>query len=120
VSHLQDTLISDRSAFLRDPASAPAGQSIGAFASLHVAIYVTAALAAHLLALRRSVRIVLWILTGLTIISTVYFGWHYLLDDVGGVAIAVTALALARLLTGCDLAALRRPQGVRVPSMEPA
>jgi hypothetical protein len=100
VHHLQTKLLGERSAFLADPSAAGAAQSIGAFASLHVSIYVTAAIGAHLLGLKRAIKIALWTLTGLTAISTVYFGWHYLPDDAGGVVIAVTALGIARLLTG--------------------
>ena len=53
VTDLQILLLDERAAFLRDPAVAGAAQSIGAFASLHVSICVTAALAAHLLGLPR-------------------------------------------------------------------
>jgi membrane-associated phospholipid phosphatase len=83
-------------------------QSIGAFASLHVSIFVTAAIAAHLLGLRRSVKVVAWILVALTVGATIHLGWHYFVDDIGGVVIAVLALALARVLTGVDLSEARR------------
>ena len=42
---------------------------------------LTAALAAHLLGLGRRLKIGLWIWLGLTMLATVYFGWHYFLDD---------------------------------------
>ena len=45
VSHLQTALLNQRLDFLHDPAAAGAAQSIGAFASLHVSIFFTAALA---------------------------------------------------------------------------
>ena len=102
VSDLQRWLLDERVAFLADPTAAGAAQGVGAFASLHVSIFVTGALAAHILGLRRWVKVLLWVLTGLTVLSTVYFGWHYLLDDVGGVAVAVIALAIARLVTGYE------------------
>ena len=92
---LQAILLEQRTEFLRDPALGTA-QSIGAFASLHVSIFVTAALAAHLLGLRRSVKVVAWILVALTVGATIHLGWHYVVDDFGGVVIAVLALALAR------------------------
>jgi hypothetical protein len=114
VSRLQDTLLEQRTAFLRDPAPAGAAQSIGAFASLHFSIYFTAALAAHLLGYPRLVRAAIWVGLAGTATATVYFGWHYVLDDVGGVLIGVTALALARVLTGLDPRAVRRP--LPVPS----
>jgi membrane-associated phospholipid phosphatase len=100
VTHLQERLIGERAAFLHDPSVPGSAQSIGAFASLHVSVWCTAALGAHLLRLPIPVRVVLWVLTGLTMLATVYFGWHYLLDDAGGVAIAVVALAITRAVTG--------------------
>jgi hypothetical protein len=113
VSDLQQWLGEERAEFLANPEAAGAAQSIGAFASLHVSIFVTGALAAHLLGMRRSIIATLWILTALTVLATIYFGWHYLLDDIGGAVIAVVALALARALTGFDIATARR----RVPAL---
>ena len=104
---LQAILLEQRTEFLRDPALGTA-QSIGAFASLHVSIFVTAALAAHLLGLGRAIKTVAWILVVLTVGATIHLGWHYFVDDIGGVAIAVLALAVARVLTGVDLREVRR------------
>jgi hypothetical protein len=104
---LQAVLLEQRVEFLREPAIGTA-QSIGAFASLHVSIFLTGALAAHLLGLHRSVKIVAWMLVALTVGATIHLGWHYFADDLGGVAIAVLAVAIARALTGIDLRAERR------------
>ncbi|MDP9294626.1 MAG: phosphatase PAP2 family protein, partial [Actinomycetota bacterium] len=106
VTHLQDVLLDQRLEFLRDPATGTA-QSVGAFSSLHVSIFFTAVLAAHVLGLDRRVKAGAWILLGLTAAATVYFGWHYVLDDVGGLIIGVMALVLARALTGFSLRAAR-------------
>jgi hypothetical protein len=106
VTHLQDVLLDQRLEFLRDPATGTA-QSIGAFSSLHVSIFFTAALTAHLLGLRLRLKIGVWVLLGLTAAATIYFGWHYVLDDVGGLIIGVMALALARALTGINLRTAR-------------
>ena len=108
VSGLQEALLDARVEFLHDPSAGGAAQSIGAFASLHVSIFFTAALATHLLGLGRFVKIGVWILFALTVVATIYFGWHYVLDDLAGMAIAVTALALAWALTGIDLRSARR------------
>jgi hypothetical protein len=108
VSHLQEILLNQRVEFLRDP-SAGGAQSIGAFASLHISIFFTSALAMHLLGLARPVKIVVWVLFALTATATLYFGWHYVLDDLAGLLIALTALALARVLTGIDLRTAREP-----------
>jgi membrane-associated phospholipid phosphatase len=99
VTHLQEVLLTQRVEFLRDPHNGTP-QAIAAFASLHVSMSFTALCAAHLFSLARWLKVALWIWLALTIISTIYFGWHYVLDDVAGLVIAVAALALARVLTG--------------------
>jgi len=38
----------------------------------------------------------------------VYLGWHYVVDDLGGVALGAIALVLAGLMTGTDLRAARQ------------
>ncbi|MBA2516634.1 MAG: phosphatase PAP2 family protein [Solirubrobacterales bacterium] len=107
VTQLQNILLDQRLEFLRDPAAGSA-QSIAAFSSLHVSIFFTAAVAAHLLGLGRRVKIGAWVLLGLTVAATIYLGWHYVLDDVGGVVVGLLALAMARALTGFDLGIARR------------
>jgi len=99
--HLQAVLLDQRIEFLRDPAIGTA-QSIGAFASLHVSIFVTGALAAHVLGLRRSLKFIAWTLVVLTVVATIHLGWHYVADDLGGIAIAFLAVGLARVLTGLE------------------
>jgi len=106
VTQLQDLLLDQRLEFLRDPASGTA-QSIGAFSSLHVSFFFTAALAAHLLGLARAIRIGAWILLALTIAATIYLGWHYVVDDLAGIVFGALAIALARGLTGVDLRTAR-------------
>ena len=116
VSHLQTALLNQRLDFLHDPAAAGAAQSIGAFASLHVSIFFTAALATLLLGAPRRVCAVVWALLALTVLATLYFGWHYVLDDVARHAHRVISLALARALTGFELRTARR----RVPAPQPS
>lgn len=108
VTHLQDVLLRQRTEFLRDPMAADAHQGIAAFGSLHTSILFTAAVAAHMLGLGRRLQIGLWVLFMLTTISTVYWGWHYVVDDLAGMVIAVAALALARALTGFEPRTARR------------
>lgn len=100
VTDLQVSLMTKREAFLADPSAPGAAQSIGAFASLHTAIWGTIVLVAHVLRAPWAVRVVLWALAALTVVATVYFGWHYLLDDVAGVVIALLAVGIAAVLTG--------------------
>ena len=104
---LQELLLDQRIDFLRDPAGG-AAQSIGAFSSLHVSFFFTAALTAHLLGLARPLRIAAWVLLVLTVTATIYLGWHYVLDDLAGVVLGAIAILLARALTGLDLGTARR------------
>jgi membrane-associated phospholipid phosphatase len=109
VTHLQSVLLDQRLEFLQDPVTGTP-QSIAGFASLHISMSFTAAVTAHLLGLRRSFRIGLWIWFAVTTASTIYLGWHYVLDDLGGVILGAIALALAAILTGIDLRAGRQPR----------
>jgi hypothetical protein len=46
----------------------------------------------------------------LTVLSTIYFGWHYILDDIAGFAIGWLSVAVAQRVTGSEPAARgRRP-----------
>ena len=109
-SYLQGLLLDQRREFLADPNAPGAAQNIAAFASLHCSLLFTAAMAAQLLGIPKRLRILLWVLFGVSAVSTVHLGWHYVIDDVAGVAIAFAALGLARLLTGIDPRAARRQQ----------
>jgi hypothetical protein len=113
---LQEILLEGRTAFLRDPGASGAAQSIGAFASLHTSLYVTTAVGAHLLGYPKIVRAAVW--AGLigTVVATVYFGWHYVLDDLGGVVIALLSLAVARVMTGLETRTVRHPAPIPSPS----
>jgi len=74
--------------------------SVAGFASLHVAITLLFALMAQYTIRIRWVRWVFWINFGLTILATLYFGWHYVADDVAGVAIALIAFYVGGLASG--------------------
>jgi PAP2 superfamily len=123
VTRLQEMLLDDRTGFLADPVTGTP-QAIAAFASLHIAMSFSALLAAHVLRLSRGVRIALWAWLVLTTLATVYFGWHYFLDDIAGVLIGAAAYVLARALTGFDLRSVAGPPGgqpvaaQRAPSRE--
>ena len=115
-SFLQDLLMSDRVEFLADPATGTP-QAIAAFVSLHISISCTALLSAYLFDLGKRLKQALWIWLGITTVATVYLGWHYFIDDVAGIFVAVAALFMARVITGYD------PRDERAdppPSGEPA
>jgi membrane-associated phospholipid phosphatase len=110
VWNLQQLLLVDRVRFVADPAGSGAIQSIAGFASLHVSVLFSAALMAHLLGAWRSLRVGLWVLLGLTMLATIYFGWHYLIDDVAGLAIGGASVWLAGAATGWRGLGGRRPR----------
>lgn len=99
VAKLQDSLINDRTD-IRFDRLADGVQSVAGFASLHVGITVTLALVGHYTLRTKAYRVTLWVYAGLTVLATSYFGWHYLADDIGGLAIALVAVYLAGWGTG--------------------
>ena len=108
VDALQLSLLNAKMAVLSDPYATEAVHGIAAFASLHVSVVFTAALIAHRLGMNRWLRWALWLYTLLTALATVYFGWHYLADDVAGVAIGYLSVALGAKATGYEPWSLRR------------
>lgn len=100
VSRLQSALEEARGEVLLDPYASESVQGIAAFASLHVSILFTAALICHYMIPNRWMRSAMWIFFGLTSIATIYFGWHYLLDDVAGLAIGWIAVWVGAKATG--------------------
>jgi hypothetical protein len=100
-AHLQQMLLDQRVGFLDDPETGTP-QAIAAFASLHIAMSFTALLAAYLLDLGRRIKQGLWVWLALQFIATIYLGWHYVVDDIAGIAIGAAGLILARMLTGFD------------------
>jgi len=109
VSELQGTLMAERVEVLAGPQATEAVHGIAAFPSLHVSIAFTAAAIATLVGLPRWVSSSLWGFLGLTTVATVYFGWHYVVDDIAGVALGAFSVWAGALATGHDVrAALRR------------
>jgi hypothetical protein len=100
VSRIQTTMMDQRHEVLRDPFATKAVQTIAAFASLHVGITVTVCLIAHLLRLKVWYRVALWLFLFLTVLSTVYLGWHYLVDVFGGAALGAAGVWIAAIGTG--------------------
>ena len=111
VSEIQDTLLQDRGEVLANPHASDTVQSVAGFASLHIAVIFTAALIAQLAGAPRTLRLGLWTFLSLTVVSTIYFGWHYVIDDIGGVAIGMLAVYGAALMVGLRPAPLRAATG---------
>ncbi len=100
VRGLQAALAAGRDNYIPDPNATNSLQGVAAFASLHVSIIFTAALICHYVIPSRLVRYVMWAYFGLTVVSTIYFGWHYLLDDIAGLAIGFLAVFIGAKTTG--------------------
>lgn len=105
VSNLQEGLLTNRLDILANPEIATSIQGIAGFASLHVSVVFTAALFCHRAASPRALRWGLWVYLVLTVLSTIYFGWHYILDDIAGFAIGWLSVAVGQRVTG------NRPDG---------
>ena len=75
-------------------------QSTAGFASLHVAIVLCAALVAHYTVRHAWIRWSMWVFFALTVLATIYFGWHYIADDVAGIMIAFIAFYIGGVATG--------------------
>jgi membrane-associated phospholipid phosphatase len=103
VTRLQEQLMTERLEVLASPSSTSSVHGIAAFASLHVAIVFSAALVAHLVRAHKAVRGFMWVFFAMTILATIYFGWHYVIDDVAGIAMGAFAVWLGAKATGHDI-----------------
>lgn len=101
---------------------------IAGFASLHVSVVFTLALFLHYAGIARAIRYVAWVYLGLTILATIYLGWHYIADDIGGLFIGWVAVMVGALVTGntkkqrlakAELVAQKRDEGA-APITPPA
>jgi hypothetical protein len=75
-------------------------QTIAAFPSLHVGMMVTICLFVTLAGLARWIRVTAWAYLVLTILSTIYFGWHFSVDALGGAVIGALSVWIAAIGTG--------------------
>jgi hypothetical protein len=73
---------------------------VAGFASLHIAITLLVALMIQYTTTIRWLKVVFWANTSLTAVATVYFGWHYVADDVAGVAIALVSFYVGGWASG--------------------
>lgn len=102
VSALQDALWNTRITVMFDPGETGSVHGVAAFASLHVSVLFTAAYFAYRVGLPEPLRIGLWTYLGLTVVATVYFGWHYVVDDIFGIVIGYVTVVLGAIATGHD------------------
>jgi hypothetical protein len=79
---------------------ANAVQSVAGFASLHCGITMLVALMVQYTIQIRWLRIAVWVNFGVTAVATLYFGWHYIADDVAGVLIALVSFYIGGIASG--------------------
>jgi hypothetical protein len=75
-------------------------QSVAGFASLHCAITLLLALVVQYTVRNNLAKWACWTNFGLTVIATIYFGWHYIADDVAGIVIAIVAFYVGGIASG--------------------
>jgi hypothetical protein len=97
---LMVSITSGRAGVLYDTAIEGALNSVAGFASLHVTITVLWALMVQYTVRSKVLHWIFWVNAGLTVIATIYFGWHYLADDIAGIAIAIVAFYLGGIASG--------------------
>jgi hypothetical protein len=80
---------------------------VAGFASLHVAITLLVSLMIQYTTTMRWLKIVFWVNTSCTAVATLYFGWHYVADDIAGVAIALVSFYVGAWASGQSLTRAR-------------
>jgi hypothetical protein len=75
-------------------------QSVAGFASLHCAITLLVALMVQYTIKSRLLHWIFWVNFCLTAVATIYFGWHYIADDIAGILIALLSFYLGGLASG--------------------
>ena len=100
---VHEMLLSDRIEVLAGPWDTHTVQTIAAFASLHVAVMLTICLVAEAMRLPALVRVAAWTFLALTMVATIYLGWHFFVDVVAGIGVGFAAFVLAARATGNPL-----------------
>lgn len=100
VAALQQSLFRARVDVLADPWASEKIHGIAGFASLHVSVVFTACLFFERVGLRAAIRWATWVFLALTITATVYFGWHYIADDIAGLLIGWMSVSIGAWVSG--------------------
>ena len=96
---LMDSIVSARGNVLYGGATQSVN-SIAGFASLHCAITLLIALMVQYTLHSKVLKWIFWVNFGLTVVATLYFGWHYVADDIAGIAIAVVSFYVGGIASG--------------------
>lgn len=115
---LENDLLRDRISVLADPHATHAVQSIAAFPSLHVGMMMTVCVFVTASRMPRWLQRIAWVFLVITVIGTVYLGWHFFTDTIGGAVLGALGAWVAALATGNHVGL--RPQLVDVEDYEDA
>jgi hypothetical protein len=100
VTELEASLLSDRTAVVAHPWGSGTLQTIAAFPSLHVGIMTTICLSVTLFGLKRWIQVVSWVFWATTVVGTMYLGWHFFSDILGGAVAGSFAVWISAMTTG--------------------
>ena len=92
--------LSDGRAAVINGVSTDTVQSVAGFASLHCAITLLLALVVQYTVRNRIAKWVVWVNFALTVVATLYFGWHYIVDDLAGIVIAIVSFYVGGIASG--------------------
>ena len=98
ITSTQAKYMAQRDQLLAHPGAADSFASISAFASLHVGFTFLILLMVRYYGLRRATRVMTVYLIAV-MISTIYLGWHFVVDIPGGLVLAAVAVLLGRWTT---------------------
>lgn len=104
---LQTSMMTDRIDVLTGAHQVETLQTIAAFPSLHVGMMVTLCLLVHWNTHNRILRTLSWLMLALTVLATLYLGWHFFVDVIGGAAVGALAAWLGGLVVGARSSAVR-------------
>lgn len=116
-SPIVQQLMDERNEVMRLGINADTLQTIAAFASLHVGVMVSIVVMVELLRFRTPLRLAAWAFLTLTVLATIYLGWHFFVDTVAGAALGYAGVAIAAWGTGNTM---RRVSPAEVETTEPA
>lgn len=97
ITATQAKYMAQREQLLQHPAAADSFASISAFASLHIAFTFMILLMLRYYGFGRAVKVMAVYLVAV-MFSTVYFGWHFFVDDLAGLVVAFLAVLLGHLI----------------------
>ncbi|WP_300682149.1 phosphatase PAP2 family protein [Nocardioides sp.] len=100
VTDLASSMWEDRVEVLAAPTTHNGLQTIAAFPSLHVGIMVTITIIVVLMRLHKVIRWAAYLMLVLTILATVYLGWHFLADVFAGALLGAFAVWISAMATG--------------------